>query len=130
MTLKEAFTGDDPPDWKVLADLDDLHRGLHLPGAKDDGSKLPVRSLVLEYFPRALLAVAAISAYGANKYTAGGWKTVENGVTRYGDAGARHMLNAIIEGEDDPETGELHAAHEAWNALARLELIIKEREDG
>ena len=120
---KKAALGDDPPDWEALENL-------HVPGAKDDGYKLPVRSLVLEYFPRALLAVAEISDFGAKKYTPGGWRTVENGVDRYGDAGARHALNAIIEGENDPETGMLHAAHEAWNALARLELMLQEKEDG
>ena len=41
---------------------------------------------------------------------------------------ARHIL---LEGEGevrDPETGMLHAAQAAWNALARLELYLMDQE--
>ena len=41
----------------------------------------------------------------------------------YTDALYRHLL---AESPDDPDTGLLHAAHAAWNALARLELLLKE----
>ena len=38
----------------------------------------------------------------------------------------RHLL-AEMRGEDvDPDTGLLHAAHTAWNALARLDLMLRE----
>lgn len=99
----------------------------HEAGSKLDAGKSPVRQGLLEYFPRACLAVADISAVGAQKYTWRGWETVENGVNRYGDAELRHVCKAAIEGELDLDTGKLHAAHEAWNAMARLELILKEK---
>ncbi len=98
------------------------------PGAKLDAGKSPVRRGLLEYFPRACLAVADVSAAGANKYTWGGWQTVPGGVDRYGDAEARHICKAAIEGSVDKDFGLLHAAHEAWNAMARLELILREQE--
>ncbi len=101
----------------------------HAGGAKMDAGKEPVRTGFLEYFPRAILAVARISAFGANKYCWGGWKDVKDGKKRYGDAEARHILYAAIEGEKDADSKLDHAAHEAWNALARLEFILKERED-
>lgn len=97
------------------------------PGAKLDAGKSPVRRGLLEYFPRACMAVADISAAGASKYTWGGWETVAGGIDRYGDAEVRHICKAAIEGPVDPDFGLLHAAHEAWGAMARLELILREQ---
>ena len=45
---------------------------------------------------------------------------------RYDDAKGRHMLQGYIE-ERDPDTGLDHLAQEAWNALALLELKLRER---
>jgi len=98
------------------------------PGAKLDAGKSPVRRGLLEYFPRACLAIAEVSASGASKYSWKGWESVPEGVDRYGDAGVRHICKSAIEGEIDPDYGHLHAAHEAWNALARLELILRDKE--
>ena len=98
------------------------------PGSKLDAGKSPVMQGVLQYFPRALLEVAKVSQAGANKYTWKGWETVSNGPARYGDALARHILLEDIEGTYDRDTGLMHAAQAAWNALARLELILKEME--
>lgn len=100
----------------------------HAPGVKLDAGKSPVRRGLLEQFPRACMAVAHLSATGADKYTWEGWEQVPNGAARYGDADVRHICNAAIEGPVDSETNHLHAAHEAWNALARLELILRELE--
>lgn len=96
------------------------------PGAKFDAGKSPVRKGLLEYFPRACMAVADVSAFGASKYAWNGWETVPDGVSRYGDAQQRHVCKARIEGPVDADSGLLHAAHEAWNALARLELMLRE----
>lgn len=98
------------------------------PGSKLDAGKSPVRRGLLEYFPRACMAVANVSQFGANKYCWKGWETVPEGVDRYGDAGVRHICKAAIEGENDSDSELLHASHEAWNALARLELILREKE--
>lgn len=98
------------------------------PGAKlDDGKPLIVRG-VMHYFPRALKAIAAVSEYGSKKYRWGGWKTVPDGAERYGEALGRHIVDEEIDGPIDPKTGHLHAAHEAWNALARLEHILRDQE--
>lgn len=95
---------------------------------KYDAGKAPVFRGALSYFPRAISAVAQVSAFGASKYAWKGWEGVPDGVNRYSDALVRHLM---YEGEGevlDPDSGLLHAAHSAWNALARLELLIKERE--
>jgi len=107
----------------------DPHGALpHSPGAKLDAGKSPVRRGLLEYFPRACLAVANVSQFGASKYTWNGWETVPGGVDRYGDAEVRHICQAAIEGPITHDSELLHASHEAWNAMARLELILREEE--
>ena len=98
----------------------------HEPGAKLDAGKVRP-SLILSDMARALLAVAEVGTFGANKYSDGGWQHVENGIKRYSDAKDRHRLRGAIE-ERDPDSGLLHAAHEAWNALAVLELMLREKE--
>ena len=97
----------------------------HEPGAKLDAGK-PDASLLL-HFGAALLRVAAVGTYGAEKYTRGGWQHVDDGINRYTAAQLRHLLAEHYETED-PDTGIEHAAHAAWNALARLELMIRERD--
>ena len=95
---------------------------------KDDGGKPPVYRGVLSYFPRAIASVAAVSHFGANKYAWKGWQHVPDGIDRYSDAMVRHML---LEGTDevlDDESGLAHSAHVAWNALARLELMLREQD--
>jgi len=95
---------------------------------KYDGGKSPVYRGAIAYFPRAIRAVAAVSAFGASKYAWNGWKSVDDGANRYVDAMVRH-LTYEAEGEVvDSDSGHLHAAHTAWNALARLELILTDKE--
>lgn len=78
-------------------------------------------------FPRALLAVAAVTTFGAKKYTPRGWVSVPSADERYDDAKGRHLLKGYIEPED-PESQLQHLAHEAWNALAVLELHLRKKE--
>lgn len=104
----------------------------HTKGAKLDAGKPAVWSGLLDYFPRACLAVAEVSTLGAKKYAWKGWEVVPDGIRRYGDAMARHILAESIDGPRDngPKgLGVLHAAQIAWNAMARLELIIREQEN-
>lgn len=94
----------------------------HLPGVKLDAGK-PRVGLVLGSFANALLEVSKVSTFGARKYTADGWKTVPDGFDRYTDAMLRHYLQESNEFIDE-ESQMMHAAQVAWNALARLELIL------
>lgn len=108
----------------MVGDHDPRGTDPHAPGAKLDGSK-PRVSLITGGMPRALLAVADVATFGAQKYSDGGWQHVPDGIARYTDAMQRHLLHEAID-ERDPETGLLHAAHIAWNALARLELMLRD----
>jgi hypothetical protein len=96
----------------------------HVPGAKLDAGK-PRLDLVLGAFANALLAVGAVGTFGAAKYTDNGWLEVPDGIERYTDAMLRHYLKEKAHGYIDDESGLLHAAHLAWNALARLELMLR-----
>ena len=98
-------------------------------GKKQDVDKTPLMEGCLAYFPRALNAVAYVSAYGSGKYNVGyadkNWERVPTAIVRYTNALARHLVAEGVDGAFDPESRLRHAAHLAWNALARLELILK-----
>ncbi len=94
------------------------------PGAKLDDGKIRC-GLVLGDFSKALLAVAEVGTVGAKKYTDHGWLTVPNVEKRYTDAMLRHYFDESSGERYAQDTTCLHAAHLAWNALARLELILK-----
>lgn len=93
----------------------------------DGGKPCAFRGLV-QYFPRASLAVATVSTFGAEKYAWRGWENVEDGFNRYSDAMVRHLMKEGAGEHIDPDSGLLHAAHTAWGALARLELLMREKE--
>ena len=96
-------------------------------GLKFDADK-PRMELLIQGMPRALEAVGAVLTYGAQKYEAHGWKHVEDNQNRYWAAKTRHELARAKGEQRDPETGLLHLAHEATNALFLLELALMELE--
>ena len=103
------------------------------PGAKLDAGKVDVLRGAMQYFPRALKAIARVSELGAKKYSWKGWESVPNGRQRYGAALTRHLL---VEDDFATDNGPgglgmevLHASQVAWNACARLELILREMEE-
>ena len=95
-------------------------------GRKDDQGK--VLGQLLGDFSRALVGVAEVGTFGAEKYTRGGWLLVRDGEQRYYDALWRHLLLAN-QSENDDESGLTHLEHAAWNILAVLELK-KRKEQG
>lgn len=100
----------------------------HQPGAKLDAGK-PRVSLVFAGFPRAMDEISRVATMGAAKYTDNGWRHVPDGINRYTDAMFRHLLKEALQQKLDPDSKLHHAAHTAWNALARLELILTEEEN-
>lgn len=121
---------DYPVKWEALFPMkekDPHGKGQHEPGAKLDAGKSPTWQGLLDYFPRACNAVADVSAAGARKYAWKGWESVPDGVNRYRNALVRHIVNESIEGKTDPD-GFRHLAQIAWNALATLELTLREEE--
>jgi hypothetical protein len=116
-------------DEPILAkqELDPNGLNANAPGAKLDAGKVRV-GLVMAGFARALMEVAKVGTAGANKYTPNGWMEVPNGIERYTDARDRHQLKEYMGEEVDPDFGYLHAAHECWNSLARLDLMLRAKE--
>ncbi|QBP32932.1 gp32 [Shigella phage Buco] len=97
------------------------------PDLKYDQGK-PRMSLLLSGCPLALEAVGQVLTFGAQKYEAHSWQTVDNGRERYESALMRHLL-AIGKGEDrDSESGLHHLAHAACNALFILELELRKQQ--
>ena len=96
-------------------------------GVKFDEGKSPVWQGLLDYFPLACKAVANVSAAGAAKYAWKGWESVPDGINRYRNALGRHIVDEASQGTYDPE-GFRHLAQQAWNALAALELTLREEE--
>jgi len=116
---------------KVFADtgftpteLDPNGKSALEPGSKLDSGKNRL-GLVLGDFARALEAVGLVGTYGCQKYSESGWISVPEGQSRYTDALYRHLIAEAKGQPRDPETGLLHAAHTAWNALARLDLALR-----
>jgi hypothetical protein len=112
---KEEFTTDDPSKIGTGA-------------IKYDGGKPALWRGVFDYFPRAIQAIGDISTFGARKYAWAGWESVEDGFARYSDAMVRHLTKEGAGELYDPDSGLLHAAHTAWGAMARLELLMREME--
>ncbi|AUR94893.1 hypothetical protein NVP1199A_27 [Vibrio phage 1.199.A._10N.286.55.C10] len=98
----------------------------HDSGAKLDAGK-PMAGRLLGMFGGALMAVSEVGTFGAKKYTEGGWQHVEDGFKRYDDAGMRHFLKRGMGEEFDADSELPHLAHEAWNALAKLELYLRDK---
>lgn len=107
-----------------MTELDPHGKAPSEAGAKLDAGKNRL-GLVLFGFARALQEVGKVGTYGANKYTDSGWISVPDGERRYTDAMLRHLLCEAAGEACDPDTELLHAAHAAWNALARLDLMLR-----
>ena len=95
-------------------------------GTKYDDGKPRLGEMVQD-FAIPLLEVTKAWEYGADKYEERNWRKIKDGKTRYTNALLRHLL-AEEERLVDEESYILHAAHVAWNALARLWFIIKDEE--
>ena len=84
--------------------------------------------LVLGDFAQALILVGEVGTHGAKKYAPSDWLIVPNAHEIYKDALFRHLF-ADAAGEIHDEEGLVHAAQLAWNALAVLELKLREAQN-
>lgn len=124
-----ALSEVDIADWE----FDPNGKSPHEAGAKLDAGKAPIFQGLVDYFPRAIEAVSLVSQAGADKYAWKGWESVPDGYNRYKNAQYRHATKRAKEGYWDSDFLKLgkhilHDAQEAWNALAALELFLREQE--
>jgi hypothetical protein len=86
----------------------------------------PLYSGLLQYFPRALAAVARVSHKGNVKHNGAGtpirWSREKS--ADHEDCVVRHMVTPYNVDTD----GELHIAHAAWRALAACEIGLEQLE--
>ncbi len=115
-----------PGDIIKVKEIDPYGIDQHTAGAKLDQGK-PDLSLLL-MFGQALSEVGHVATVGADKYSRGGWQSVPEGIDRYTAAMLRHLFEEHYESRDS-DTDLLHAAQVAWNALARLELMLREKKN-
>lgn len=119
-------------EYSVCSEVDPHGLGARTPGAKMDSGKVDVMKGAWFYFPRALTQVARVSEAGAKKYSWKGWEKVLDGITRYTAAMGRHIKEdpySTDNGVGGLGSDYLHASQVAWNALARLELIMRDLEN-
>ena len=119
-----AVSKSKPIEKSATTESDPHGKDPHSPGAKLDTGKVRMH-LITGGMARAITEVAKVGTFGAAKYTDGGWVDVPDGFNRYEDAQQRHAASRHKGEEIDLDSGLLHLAHEAWNALAKLDLYLR-----
>lgn len=75
--------------------------------------------------PQALLTLAEVSGFGAQKYDRYNFLKGYDWSLSF-DAAQRHLLQFWAGEDNDPESGLPHAAHAAWHCLAMLAFLQRE----
>jgi hypothetical protein len=97
-----------------------------LPESTAQRKAIPLASGVLDYFPAALAAVAALSKAGNDKHNPGEALHWARGKSMdQADCIMRHLIDR---GTIDPEDGIRHSVKVAWRALALLQIELEEQE--
>ena len=92
-------------------------------GIKYDSAKPKMNLLP----PKAILEVAKVLTFGAEKYDAENWRKLDDLQNRYTAGALRHIF-AHMDGEElDPETNLSHLAHALCCLLFKLEIKLEER---
>ena len=93
-------------------------------GIKYDSAKPKMNLLP----PKAILEVAKVLTFGAEKYDAENWRKLDDLQNRYTAGALRHIF-AHMDGEKlDPETGLSHMAHALCCLLFKLEIELEDGE--
>lgn len=88
------------------------------PGSKFDNGKLRYDLIP----PGALVSLAAVLGYGAEKYSPDGWRAVPDAKARYTAAMMRHFEAWRLGEKADPESLLPHLGHALCNLVFLLEL--------
>lgn len=86
--------------------------------------------LVMQDMPRAIESLARVMTWALESkgYNESDWLNVPNGEQVYSGGMHRHDNKEKRGEEFDDESGLEHAIHTAWNAMARVELILRRKE--
>ena len=99
---------------------------------KDKYTKVNVVRGFMSRFPRAMMEVARVSEYGTKKHEVAlddmSYMDIPDAYAVYTEAVGRHLVKEGLEGPVNHEDADmLHAAQLAWDALARLEIYLRNR---
>ena len=100
---------------------------MKLPSDPKARKGIPLATGLLDYFPRALCAVAVLSKVGNDQHNPGQplhWDRSKS--TDHADCILRHLIDRGTVDSD----GVAHAAKVAWRALALLETELEAQENG
>lgn len=97
-------------------------------------AKAPIAGGVVNRFPRSMHMLAIVSQTGAKKHGVDTgdmtYLDIPDAYATYTDAMIRHVVDEELEGPvNHKDGGLLHPAQVAWNALARLEVFLKNAEE-
>ena len=96
----------------------------------EKGVKLDTGKLKMSLIPQeALIALAEVLTFGAEKYTPDGWRTVKDAKTRYTDALLRHYCAYQSGEENDSESGLSHLKHMLTNIAFLVTLDSDDKKD-
>lgn len=71
--------------------------------------------------------IAEVYTAGAKKYGPHNWENLPDGYERYKGAMLRHLTEMEKGNDIDPDTGCMHAAQVAWNAIAMLHFKMNKK---
>ena len=74
--------------------------------------------------------IVRVYTAGAKKYGENKWQDLPDGIRRYKAALLRHLVEFDKGNEIDKETGCLHLAQCAWNAIAMLHISKQQKKNG
>jgi hypothetical protein len=126
--IELRHSGSHDPDNFELADAVAPPAGLSMHLSTDPAVRKgsPITTGVLDYFPRAIAAVAQCSKAGNDQHHPGQplyWEKDKS--ADHADCIARHLIDRHTTDTD----GILHAAKLAWRALALLETMLEEKQN-
>lgn len=90
----------------------------------DEGK--PRVGLVLREVPHAIEKLGTVLGFGAEKYSVGNWKKLEDIEGRFLDSLMRHLVSYHKGQKVDPESGESHLAHAFFNIAILLEQELRD----
>ena len=73
--------------------------------------------------------IVKVYTAGAKKYAPNNWMHLENGYERYKAALFRHICEFERGNRRDADTGCIHLAQVAWNAIAMLHIEMEKRKE-
>lgn len=128
-----------PSNAALIADVEDESEhemiraaiDLFLETALSIDERLTQAARQLMLCPTAIRGACEVGSYGARKYERDNWLYVPDGISRYYEAGGRHILDMLcgepIDAVERGGSGLPNLSHVCWNIFAGATLVARER---